>query len=105
MSKTTKADASAKAAAKSDDPEALRRDIAEKRRELGDTAAELAAKADVKSQVKERVEERKEAVRDVSQRAQEKAAAQVRHPDRRLTGIVGAIAAALLLLALLRRRR
>lgn len=99
MSKTTKT----KDEPAQDDPEALRRDIADKRRELGDTAAELAAKADVKSQVKEQVEERKEAVRDAGQRAQETVTAQASNPDPRL--IVGIAAAVVVLLLILRKRR
>jgi hypothetical protein len=74
-----------------DDPEALRQDIVEKRRELGDTAAELAAKADVKSQVKDKVDESKEAV-----------ATQANRLDPRL---LGAVAVIVLFLLVLRRRR
>lgn len=74
-----------------DDPEALRQDIVEKRRELGDTAAELAAKADVKSQVRDKVDESKEAV-----------ATQASRLDPRL---LGAVAVIVLLLLVLRRRR
>jgi anti-sigma-K factor RskA len=95
MSKTTKAEPAA------EDPEALRKDIADKRRELGDTAAELAAKADVKSQVKEKVDERKEAVRDAGQQAQETVTAQASRLDPRLL----AVAAVIVLLLVLRRRR
>lgn len=84
-----------------DDPEALRKDIAEKRRELGDTAAELAAKADVKSQVKEKVDERKEAVRDAGQHAQKTVTTQASRLDPRLL----AVAAVIVLLLVLRRRR
>ncbi len=108
MSETTKAEAGGQPAAKgkaadSDDPEALRRDIAAKRRELGDTAAELAAKADVKSQVKERVDERKEAVREAGHRAQETVVAQARQPDPR--AIAAAAAVLVMILFLMRRRR
>ncbi len=39
------------------DPEALRAEIEETRRELGDTVAALSAKTDVKAQAKERIEE------------------------------------------------
>jgi Protein of unknown function (DUF3618) len=85
-----------------DDPEALRKDIADKRRELGDTAAELAAKADVKAQVKDKVDERKEAVRDAGQQAQETVTAQASRIDPRL---LGAVAVMVLLLFLRRRRR
>jgi len=75
-----------------DDPEALRKDIEEKRRELGDTAAELAAKADVKSQVKEKVDEGKDAV-----------TAQASRLDPRLLG--AGVVVLVLLFVLLRRRR
>jgi hypothetical protein len=86
-----------------DDPEALRQDIADKRRELGDTAAALAAKADVKSQVKEKVDERKDAVRDAGQQAQETVTAQASRLDPRLLGVAAVIV--VLLLVLRRRRR
>jgi hypothetical protein len=103
MSDTTKA-AATQQAPPSGDPEALRRDIAEKRRELGDTVAELAAKADVKAQVHERVEERKQAVRDSAHQARETVAAQASKPDpRALAAVAGAIA--FLLLVLRKRRR
>jgi ElaB/YqjD/DUF883 family membrane-anchored ribosome-binding protein len=39
------------------DPEAIRQDIEQTRREVGDTAAALAEKADVKAQVKTKAEE------------------------------------------------
>jgi ElaB/YqjD/DUF883 family membrane-anchored ribosome-binding protein len=39
------------------DPEQLRREIAEIRRELGETVAQLAHQADVKAQVRENVQE------------------------------------------------
>jgi uncharacterized coiled-coil DUF342 family protein len=94
MSETPKAETTA------DDPEALRKDIADKRRELGDTAAELAAKADVKSQVKEKVEERKEAVRGAGQHAQETVTAKASRLDPRLL-----VVAVIVLLLVLRRRR
>ena len=42
------------------DPEQLREEIEETRRELGDTVEALAAKADVKSRVREKVESTKE---------------------------------------------
>jgi ElaB/YqjD/DUF883 family membrane-anchored ribosome-binding protein len=42
------------------DPEQLREEIEETRRELGDTVEALAAKADVKSRVREKVEATKE---------------------------------------------
>jgi ElaB/YqjD/DUF883 family membrane-anchored ribosome-binding protein len=42
------------------DPEQLRDEIEETRRELGDTVEALAAKADVKSRVREKVESTKE---------------------------------------------
>jgi len=108
MSKTTKPQASDKSETKGkaiepEDPEELRRDIADKRRELGDTAAELAAKADVKSQVKERVEDSKDVVRDAGQRAQETVVAQARRPDPR--AIAAAAAALVIILLLIRRRR
>jgi anti-sigma-K factor RskA len=86
-----------------DDPEALRKDIADKRRELGDTAAELAAKADVKSQVKEKVDERKDAVREAGQKAQETVTTQASRIDPRLLGV--AVVIVVLLLVLRRRRR
>jgi hypothetical protein len=89
--------------AAADDPEALRKDIADKRRELGDTAAELAAKADVKSQVKEKVDESKEAVRDAGQHAQETVTTQASRLDPRLLGVAAVIV--VLLLVLRRRRR
>jgi ElaB/YqjD/DUF883 family membrane-anchored ribosome-binding protein len=44
------------------DPEQLREEIEETRRELGDTVEALAAKADVKSRAREKVESTKEAV-------------------------------------------
>lgn len=97
MSDTPKAEPAA------NDPEALRQDIAEKRRELGDTAAELAAKADVKSQVKDKVDERKEAVRDAGQHAQETVTSQANRLDPRLLGVAAVIV--VLLLVLRRRRR
>jgi hypothetical protein len=68
-----------------DEPEALRRDIADKRRALGDTAAELAAKADVKSQ------------------AQAAVAAQASRPDPR--AIAAAAVLLVTILLLIRRRR
>jgi anti-sigma-K factor RskA len=110
MSETTKAKANGKTEAKSkatkpDDPEELRRDIADKRRELGNTAAELAAKADVKSQVKERVDERKEAVRDAGQRAQETVVAQASQRDPRAVAAAAAVLVMILLLMRRRRRR
>jgi hypothetical protein len=95
MSETPKTESTA------DDPEELRKDIAEKRRELGDTAAELAAKADVKSQVKEKVDERKEAVRDAGQHAQETVTKQASRVDPRLLG-AGVV---VLVLLLVRRRK
>jgi hypothetical protein len=39
------------------DPEQLRREIAEIRRELGETVAQLAHKADIKAQPREKVDE------------------------------------------------
>jgi rRNA-processing protein FCF1 len=42
------------------DPEQLREEIEETRRELGDTVEALAAKADVKARVKDKVESTKE---------------------------------------------
>jgi hypothetical protein len=63
-----------------DDPEALREDIAVKRRELGDTAAE----------------------RDAGQQAQATVTAQASRVDPRLLGVVAVI---VLLLVLRRRRR
>jgi ElaB/YqjD/DUF883 family membrane-anchored ribosome-binding protein len=44
------------------DPEQLREEIEETRRELGDTVEALAAKADVKARVHEKVESTKESV-------------------------------------------
>jgi len=44
------------------DPEQLREEIEETRRELGDTVEALAAKADVKSRAREKVESTKESV-------------------------------------------
>ena len=44
------------------DPEQLREEIEETRRELGDTVEALAAKADVKARVHEKVETTKESV-------------------------------------------
>ena len=44
----------------SKDPEQLREEIEETRRELGDTVEALAAKADVKSRMREKVEATKE---------------------------------------------
>ena len=44
------------------DPEQLREEIEETRRELGDTVEALAAKADVKTRVHEKVESTKESV-------------------------------------------
>jgi hypothetical protein len=67
-----------------DEPEALRRDIADKRRELGDTAAELAAKADIKSQA-------------------QAAVAQASRPDPR--AIAAAAVLLVTILLLIRRRR
>lgn len=43
------------------DPEEIREQIEETRREMGDTVEALAAKADVKARVKEKVESTKEA--------------------------------------------
>jgi Mg2+ and Co2+ transporter CorA len=86
----------------SDDPDALRRDIAEKRRDLGDTVEELAQKADVKAQVKERVDERKEALRETSDHAQRVVSTQA---SQRGPQIAAGVIAALILLLLLRRRR
>ena len=45
------------------DPEQLRDDIEETRRELGDTVEALAAKADVKAQVHDRIESTKASAR------------------------------------------
>lgn len=47
-----------------DDPEALRLQIADTRRRLGDTVAALTEKADVKTHVREQVEERKQSLRE-----------------------------------------
>ena len=44
------------------DPEQLREEIEETRRELGDTVEALAAKADVKARAREKVESTKESV-------------------------------------------
>ncbi|HZU40351.1 MAG TPA: DUF3618 domain-containing protein [Solirubrobacteraceae bacterium] len=44
------------------DPERLRAEIEETRRELGETVAALSAKTDVKAQAKERIEEAKASV-------------------------------------------
>jgi Protein of unknown function (DUF3618) len=44
---------------KQTDPEQLRREIEEIRRELGETVAQLAHKADVKAQVREKADEMK----------------------------------------------
>jgi hypothetical protein len=44
------------------EPEAIRRDIEETRRELGDTVEALAAKADVKAQARHKVDDVKASV-------------------------------------------
>jgi ElaB/YqjD/DUF883 family membrane-anchored ribosome-binding protein len=44
------------------DPEQIRAEIEDTRRELGDTVAALSAKTDVKAQAKERIEETKAAI-------------------------------------------
>lgn len=85
-----------------DDPEALRRHIAETRRDLGETVEELAQKADVKAQVRERVDERKESLRESGDRAQEVVSAQASQRGPQIAA--GAIAALILLLVLRRRR-
>src|SRR5579871_5856845 len=53
------------------DPEQLREEIEETRRELGDTVEALAAKADVKARVHERIDATKESVAEKLGKARE----------------------------------
>jgi ElaB/YqjD/DUF883 family membrane-anchored ribosome-binding protein len=53
------------------DPEQLREEIEETRRELGDTVEALAAKADVKARVHERIDATKESVAEKIGKARE----------------------------------
>jgi ElaB/YqjD/DUF883 family membrane-anchored ribosome-binding protein len=82
------------------DPDQLRGEIAEAREELGETVEALAAKADVKGRAQDNVDEQKARARaklnEVTEQVKEKPA-----PVAAVAGGVGA----LLLLALLRRRR
>jgi hypothetical protein len=92
------------------DPSAIRADIERERRELGETVAALAEKADVKSQAhrkisetRETIDRKKEEVLASGQRVagldHEPGAAQ-----RRTIVILGGVAAAVLVIALVRRR-
>lgn len=64
--RTTRAAPDGPVATLPDDPEALRLQIADTRRRLGDTVAALTEKADVKTHVREQVEERKQSLREAA---------------------------------------
>jgi ElaB/YqjD/DUF883 family membrane-anchored ribosome-binding protein len=90
------------------DPEQLRREIAEIRRELGETVAQLAHKTDVKAQAREKVQEVKaNALRHTPDSArggaQQVATGARRHPVPMAT--VGALGLGFLLGRLVARRR
>ncbi len=88
------------------EPDALREEIEETREELGQTVEALAQKADVKAQVQEQVEERKEQLRETQERAKQTAANVASEARQRPPATAGvAIAIALFLLWILRRRR
>jgi ElaB/YqjD/DUF883 family membrane-anchored ribosome-binding protein len=81
--------------------EQLREQIAETREELGETVEALAAKADVKAQAKEKVEETKAQ----AQQKVEETSEQVKENPFPVAALAGGIAAGILLLVLLRKRR
>jgi cobalamin biosynthesis Mg chelatase CobN len=88
------------------DPEQLREEIVETRRELGDTVEALAHKADVKARAQEKVAERKEQVRETQERAKAKAGEAVEQARRRPAPLIvfSALAVALVIFLLIRRR-
>jgi ElaB/YqjD/DUF883 family membrane-anchored ribosome-binding protein len=90
------------------DPEQLRREIEAIRRELGETAAQLAHKADVKAQAREKVQEVKASALSRTPDSARGGAQQVatgarRHPVP--LAVVGALAAGFVLGRLVARRR
>lgn len=88
----------ARANGETDDPEALREEIAQTREELGETVAALTDKSDVKAQATAKAEELKSKAQEVTETARAKA-----QDDPK--PFVLAAAGALLVLAMLRRRR
>ncbi|MEX1141119.1 MAG: MYXO-CTERM sorting domain-containing protein [Thermoleophilaceae bacterium] len=81
----------------------LRASIVETRRDLGETVEALADKADSITDVRGRVEEQKRALREATDRAQHRVAAQAGR--RQTQSVAAAMAVAILALAILRRRR
>jgi ABC-type transporter Mla subunit MlaD len=63
-----------RAAVEQPTPEQLRRDIAQTRADLGDTAAALAQKTDVKARAKDKVEDIKESATDKAESLKQAAA-------------------------------
>jgi hypothetical protein len=91
------------------DPGAIRADIERERRELGETVAALAEKADVKGQTQRKIAE----TRETLDRKKSEVLSTGQHAagfdgapgaDRRRTIAIGGIIAAIVLLAILRRR-
>jgi ElaB/YqjD/DUF883 family membrane-anchored ribosome-binding protein len=92
--------------------EQLREEIAETREDLGDTVEALAAKADVKAQAQAKVEETKaqaqQKVEETKAQAQQKVeetSEQVKENPVPVAALAGGVAAGILLLVLLKRKR
>ena len=81
--------------------EQLREEIAETREELGETVEALAAKADVKAQAQAKVEETKEQ----AQQKVEETKGQVKENPFPVAALAGGIAAGILLLVIIKRKR
>lgn len=85
-----------------DDPEALREEIAQTREGLGDTVAALSEKSDVKAQAAARAEELKSKAQELTGSTRAKAE---ENPMPFVLGAVGALAVLVMLRRLRRRRR
>jgi ElaB/YqjD/DUF883 family membrane-anchored ribosome-binding protein len=81
--------------------EQLRDEIAETREELGETVEALAAKADVKAQAQAKVEETKAQAQEKVEETTE----QIKQNPLPVAALAGGIAAGILLLVLLKRRK
>jgi Protein of unknown function (DUF3618) len=90
-----------------DGPEEIRHDIEQTREELGDTVDALSHKADVKTQLKSKVEEGKEALREKQQEAKVKGRQLGEQARERPApvGVAAGLAALVLVLFVIRRRR
>ena len=82
-----------------DDPEALRQEIAQTREELGDTVAALTDRSDVKAQASAKAEELKAKAQEVTENTRAQA------QENPKPFVLGAAGVLLMLLVLRRRRR